>query len=101
MRAQRTADEIAFIMGVAHRTACKLIDEGLITGFRLPAALGCRLLDRRVHHGAPLVFINKNNAYTYMLDKLIGIEPVATTPESVSTEVPPCKKIRKPKAKVE
>ena len=97
-RNQYTAGEIAFLMGVAHRTACKLIDDGLIVGFRLPSTTGCRPRERRVHHNALLAFVGRHPEYSYMIDKLSGV-PTAEVPALITqpeTEVLKCKK--KPKA---
>ena len=96
-RDQYTAGEIAWLMGVAHRTACKLIDEGLLAGFRLPVSPGARLRERRVHHAALLIFIGKHPEYDYMLDKLTNVPPVVPVP--VTQEVPKCKTAKKSKAK--
>jgi hypothetical protein len=100
---QYTAGEIAYMMGVAHRTACKFIDEGLIKGFRLPAPAGKKIRERRVHHNALMAFIKENPDYRYMLDRIAV--PETPNPDLVSfdddpevVEVKSCGKTKKPKA---
>jgi hypothetical protein len=79
VRDQYTAGDLAYLLGVAHRTACKLIDEGVIAGFRLPSRPGNRLRERRVLHGAILAFIEANPRYAYILDKLDGASPASSS----------------------
>lgn len=98
VRDQYTAGEIAYIMGVAHRTACKLIDDGSITGFRLPPCPNGKLRERRVHHGALLAFVMKYPSYKYMLDKLTGLKEHDEFSEPQVIEVSKCK-TKKAKAK--
>lgn len=64
---QYTAGDIAALYSVSHRTACKMIDTNVISGFKIPGGL-----ERRVLHSAVLRHVAANPQYKYVLDKIIG-----------------------------
>jgi hypothetical protein len=64
--------EIAVLMGVAHTTAIRLIDQGELRGFWVPA----KRKYRRVSHQTLIMFVRRNPAFSYILDKLDGYDPV-------------------------
>lgn len=64
---QYTAGDIAVLYGVAHRTACKMIDSGVLSGFKVPGGQ-----ERRVLHSAVMRHVAANPQYKYVLDKIIG-----------------------------
>ncbi len=74
--------QIAVLLAVAHTTAVKLIDRGILRGVRLPT----KRRVRRVMHGALILFVKRNPDFRYMLDKLDGYDsreidfPGATEP---------------------
>jgi excisionase family DNA binding protein len=86
--------EIAVLMGVAHNTIIRLIDQRELRGFWMPG----KRRDRRVGHGALIAFVQRNPAFGYMLDKLDGydaskgfpeeLEP-PRTPRQISYVLPP------------
>ena len=78
-----TVGDLAFLMGVAHATAIRLIDQGEIRGFWLPT----KRRQRRITHKALVVFVRRNPDLRYMLDKLNGYDPRVDFP--VGTEPPP------------
>jgi hypothetical protein len=78
-----SAGEIAVLMGVAHSTAIRLIDQGEIRGFWMPT----KRRYRRVAHQALIAFVRRNPAFRYMLDKLNGYDPGVDFPEGA--EPPP------------
>lgn len=64
-----TAGDIAIVYGVAHRTACKLIDEGTIAGHRVPGGR-----ERRVLHADLMRHARGNfGNFKYVLDKIEGL----------------------------
>ncbi len=66
---QYTAGDVAALYGVSHRTACKMIDQGIIKGHTLP---GSR--ERRVHHADLLRHARGNHGnFRYVLDKIEGL----------------------------
>ena len=78
-----TAGDLAFLMGVAHATAIRLIDQREIFGIWLPT----KRRQRRITHGALVAFVRRNPDLRYMLDKLKGYDPRVDFP--VGTEPPP------------
>ena len=78
-----TAGDLAFLMGVAHATAIRLIDQREIRGFWLPT----KRRQRRVTHKALIAFVQRHPDFRYMLDKLNGYDPRVDFP--VGTEPPP------------
>jgi hypothetical protein len=72
---QYTAGEVAILYGVSHRTACKMIDSGLIRGRTLP---GSR--ERRVLLTEILAHARGNHGnFQYVLDKIEGLTPEEKT----------------------
>jgi hypothetical protein len=78
-----TVGDLAYLMGVAHSTAIRLIDQGEIRGFWLPT----KRRQRRITHGALIAFVRRNPDFRYVLDKLKGYDPRVDFP--VGTEPPP------------
>ena len=78
-----TAGDIAFLMGVAHATAIRLIDQREIRGFWLPT----KRRQRRITHKNLIAYVRRNPDLRYMLDKLNGYDPRVDFP--VDTEPPP------------
>ena len=78
-----TAGDLAFLMGVAHATAIRLIDQREIRGFWLPT----KRRQRRITHKNLIAFVRRNPDFRYMLDKLKGYDPRVDFP--VGTEPPP------------
>ena len=78
-----TAGDLAFLMGVAHATAIRLIDQREIRGFWLPT----KRRQRRITHRALIAFVRRNPDFRYMLDKLKGYDPRVDFPEGA--EPPP------------
>ena len=78
-----TAGDLAFLMGVAHATAIRLIDQREIFGIWLPT----KRRQRRITHGALVAFVRRNPDLRYMLDKLKGYDPRVHFPEGA--EPPP------------
>ena len=78
-----TAGDLAFLMGVAHATAIRLIDQREIRGLRLPT----KRRPRRITHNALIAFVRRNSDFRYVLDKLNGYDPRVDFP--VGTEPPP------------
>ena len=66
-----TVGDLAFLMGVAHATASRLIDQGEIRGFWLPT----KRRQRRIAHKNLLAFVRRHPDFRYMLDKLNGYDP--------------------------
>jgi hypothetical protein len=80
-----TAGQLAVLMGVAHTTAIRLIDQGEIRGFWLPT--GRR--QRRVTHGALVRFVGRNPGFRFVLDRIIGYDPAGDFPEGTEPAWPP------------
>jgi len=78
-----TVGDLAYLLGVAHSTAIRLIDQREIFGFWLPT----KRRQRRITHGALIAFVRRNPGLRYMLDKLKGYDPRVDFP--VGTEPPP------------
>jgi len=78
-----TAGDLAFLMGVAHATAVRLIDRREIAGFWLPT----KRRQRRITHNALIAFVRRNPGLRYMLERLKGYDPRVDFP--VGTEPPP------------
>ena len=78
-----TVGDLAFLMGVAHATAIRLIDQREIGGFWLPT----KRRQRRVTHKALIAFVRRHPDFRYMLDKLKGYDPRVDFP--MGTEPPP------------
>ena len=66
-----TAGDLAFLMGVAHATAVRLIDRREIAGFWLPT----KRRQRRITHNALIAFVRRNPGLRYMLERLKGYDP--------------------------
>jgi excisionase family DNA binding protein len=75
--------EIAFLMGVAHATASRLIDSGELRGLRLPT----RRRQRRIAHRNLIAFVRRRPDFQYMLERLQGYDPRVDFP--VGAEPPP------------
>jgi len=73
---QYTCGQIAFLMQVAHRTAAKMIDQGVIQGYRMMSGRTPMMRERRVLHAALVDFVAKNPDYRFMLDRLEDYDPV-------------------------
>lgn len=69
---QYSAGEVAILYGVSHRTACKLIDTGIIPGFTVPSSKERRVLLASIH-----AHVKANPQYAYVLTK-IESEPQAS-----------------------
>ena len=66
---QYTAGEVAILYGVSHRTACKMIDTGLIKGHTIPGSK-----ERRVLHADLMAHARGNQGnFKYVLDKIEGL----------------------------
>ena len=78
-----TVGDLAFLMGVAHATASRLIDQGEIRGLWLPT----KRRQRRIAHKNLLAFVRRHPDFRYMLDKLNGYDPRVDLPGG--TEPPP------------
>jgi hypothetical protein len=77
-----TAGDISILYGVAHRTACRLIDEWIIQGYRLPGVNG-KPGERRVLHSNLMNHARGNRGnFKYVLTKIDGL-----TPEEMTLEV--------------
>ena len=66
-----TSGDLAFLMGVSHATAIRLIDQREIRGFWLPT----KRRQRRITHKNLIAFVRRNPDFRYMLDKLNGYDP--------------------------
>ena len=84
-----TVGDLAFLMGVAHATAIRLIDQGEIRGFWLPT----KRRQRRVTHKALIAFVRRHPDFRYMLDKLKGHDPRVDFPVGAEPPPPPTRKI--------
>lgn len=62
---QYTAGDIAVLFGVSHRTACNMIDNKHIAGFKVPGSEA-----RRVLHTALQDHVRLNPQYAFVLRKL-------------------------------
>jgi hypothetical protein len=80
-----TAGQLAVLMGVAHTTATRLIDQGEIRGFWLPT--GRR--QRRVTHEALVRFVGRNPGFRFVLDRIIGFDPAEGSPGGADPAPPP------------
>jgi hypothetical protein len=69
---QYTAGEVAILYGVSHRTACRMIDEGALAGFKVPGSK-----ERRVLHTAIVAHVEANPAFAYVLAKIVTKESKA------------------------
>jgi excisionase family DNA binding protein len=74
-----TTGEVATLMAACRSTVIRLIDQGEISGFFMPG----KRRDRRVTHNSMIMFVRKNPAFRYMLDKLDGYEPSVDFPEGL------------------
>ena len=83
-----TVGDLAFLMGVAHATAVRLIDQREIRGLRLPT----KRRQRRITHGALIAFVRTHPDFRYMLDKLNGYDPRVDFPEG-ALPLPPARPI--------
>jgi hypothetical protein len=72
-----SAGQVARILGIAHNTANRLVDQRVIAGFRVPGGRP----DRRVTHGALMNFIRAYPQYKYALSNVIGDNPADDFPE--------------------
>jgi len=84
-----TAGDLTFLMGIAHATAIRLIDQREIRGLRLPT----KRRERRITHGALIAFVRRNPDFRYMLDKLNGYDPRVDFPVGAEPPPPPTRKI--------
>ena len=84
-----TAGDLAFLMGVAHATAIRLIDQREIRGLRLPT----KRRQRRITHNALIAFVRRHPDFRYMLDKLNGYDPRVDFPVGTEPPPPPTRKI--------
>jgi excisionase family DNA binding protein len=75
--------ELATLMGTSRSTVIRLIDQGEISGFFMPG----KRRDRRVIHNSMIMFVRKNPAFRYMLDKLDRYDQSVDFPEGL--EPPP------------
>jgi excisionase family DNA binding protein len=75
--------QVAVLMGTAHSTVLRLIDQGLLSAFRMPT----QRRDRRIAHNALITYVRKHYSFRYMLDKLDGYDPSVDFPEGL--EPPP------------
>jgi hypothetical protein len=80
-----TAGQVAVLLGVAHATAIRLIDQGEIKGFWVPG----RRRDRRVLHEAVLGFVRRNPGFRYALERIIGYDPAGDFPGGTEPARPP------------
>ncbi len=71
VKALYTAGDLAFLMGVSHSTAIRLIDRGEIRGFMIPH----KRRERRVTHQNLILFLRRYPGFSYMLDRLNGYDP--------------------------
>ncbi|SIO37743.1 hypothetical protein SAMN05444166_4214 [Singulisphaera sp. GP187] len=67
---QYTAGDVAILFGVSHRTACKMIDRGDLSGFTIPGSK-----ERRVLHAEIVKYVSANPQYTHILAKIVTPEP--------------------------
>lgn len=67
---QYTAGEVAIIYGVSHRTACKMIDSGVLRGFLVPGSMS-----RRVLFGSIEDHVTANPSYKFVLSKIVADGP--------------------------
>jgi hypothetical protein len=74
-----TVGQIAVLMGVAHTTAIRLIDQKVINGFWVPA----KRRYRRVSHRALITFVRRNSAFMYILDNIDGYDPGIDFPDGI------------------
>ena len=79
-----TAGDLAFLMGVAHATAIRLIDQREIRGLRLPT----KRRPRRITHNALIAFVRRNSDFQYVLAKLNGYDPSVDFPEGAEPQPP-------------
>jgi hypothetical protein len=77
--------QLALILGVAHSTANRLIDQRVIHGFRMPG----RRPDRRITHGSLIRFVKTHPQFKYALDQLLGYTPADDFPEGTEPAPPP------------
>lgn len=66
-REQYTAGELAILYGVSHRTACKMIDKGDISGFTLPGSRERRVLRQSIKD-----HVAANPSFAFVLSKITG-----------------------------
>ena len=78
VKSHYTTGDIAHLMGVAHSTAARLIDQGEIRGIWLPT----KRRQRRITHGALVAFVRQRPDFKYMLERLNGYDPGGDFPES-------------------
>ena len=88
-----TVGDLAYLMGVAHATAVRLIDQREIFGIWLPT----KRRQRRITHNALITFVRRNPGLRYMLERLNGYDPGGDFPES-DEPLPPARPIGRPAA---
>lgn len=67
--AEYTAGDVAILYGVAHRTACSMIDRGILKGHRVPGGI-----ERRVRHEDLMRHARGNHGnFAYVLAKIDGL----------------------------
>ena len=79
-----TSGDLAFLLGVTHATANRLIDQRAIRGLRLPTKSRCR----RVAHQNLIAFVRRNPDFRYMLERLSGYDPSVDFPEGAGHHRP-------------
>lgn len=68
---QYTVGEVAILYGVSHRTACNMVDKGVLVGHHIPGGK-----ERRVLHESILAHVWANKPeYDYVLSRIITPEP--------------------------
>lgn len=67
---QYTSGQVATIYSVAPRTACKMIDDGVIEGHIAPGTK-----NRRVRHEAILAHVAAHPEFKHVLQRIVTSEP--------------------------
>jgi excisionase family DNA binding protein len=75
--------QVAVLMGTAHSTVLRLIDQGQLSAFRMLT----QRRDRRITHNALVALVRKNPVVMYMLEYLDGYDRAADFP--TGAEPPP------------
>jgi excisionase family DNA binding protein len=85
-----SAGQVAVLMGAAHSTVLRLIEQRELSAFRMPT----QRRDRRIVHNALIMFVRKNPEFRYMLDRLDGYDPGVDFPISAEPTSPPVCPVR-------
>jgi excisionase family DNA binding protein len=72
-----TVGQVAVLLGLAHSTVIRMIDQGKLPAFRMPT----RRRDRRVFHQTLVGFVQSNPAFRYALERIDGFDAGADFPE--------------------